>query len=117
VVVGGFNDVAWSHTTRLFQRLGRLLDARAGRGLFNTFHAQHPVMRYPPDHVFHTGHFTVAGLERLPGFGSDHFPMFAALVFQPEAATPPCGTPDPEGDDRQEAEQAIRQAAAEKVGR
>jgi len=74
-------------------------------------------MRYPLDHVFHTGHFTVAGLERLPGFGSEDLPMFAALVFQPEAATPPSGTPDPEGDDRQEAEQTIRKAAAEEAGR
>ncbi len=117
VVVGDFNDVAWSHTTRLFQRIGRLLDPRIGRGLFNTYHAQHPLMRYPLDHVFHTDHFSLAGLERLPGFGSDHFPMFAALVFRPDAAAPPTGTPAPEGDDREEAEQAIRKAAPEKVGR
>lgn len=117
LVIGDFNDVAWSHTTRLFQRLGRLLDPRVGRGLFNTYHAQHLLMRYPLDHVFHTGHFTIAGLERLSEFGSDHFPMFAALVFQPEAATPPSDTPDPEGDDLQEAEQTIRKAAPEEVDR
>ncbi len=117
LVVGDYNDVAWSHTTRLFQRLGRLLDPRVGRGLFNTYHAQHPLMRYPLDHVFHTGHFSLAGLERLSEFGSDHFPMFAALVFQPEAATPPSGTPHPEGNDRQEAEQTIRKAAPEEAGR
>ncbi|MEO7319548.1 MAG: endonuclease/exonuclease/phosphatase family protein [Chthoniobacteraceae bacterium] len=117
LVVGDFNDVAWSHTTRLFQRLGRLLDPRVGRGLFNTFHAQHPLMRYPLDHVFHTRHFSLAGLERLPDFGSDHFPMFAAPVFQPDAAPPPAGTPAPTGDDLEEAKQAIRQAAPEKVGR
>jgi len=117
LVVGDFNDVAWSHTTRLFQRLGHLLDPRAGRGLFNTFHAKHPLMRYPLDHVFHTRHFSLAGLERLPGFGSDHFPMFAALVFQPDAAPPPAGTPAPKGDDLEEAKEEIRKAAPEKVGR
>jgi len=117
LVVGDFNDVAWSHTTRLFQRLGHLLDPRAGRGLFNTFHAQYPLLRYPLDHVFHTRHFNLAGLERLPGFGSDHFPMFAALVFQPDAAPPPAGTPAPKGNDLEEAKEEIRKAAPEKVGR
>jgi endonuclease/exonuclease/phosphatase (EEP) superfamily protein YafD len=117
LVVGDFNDVAWSHTTRLFQRLGRLVDPRVGRGLFNTYHVQYPLLRYPIDHVFHTGHFTVAGLERLPEFGSDHFPMFAALVFQPETATPPSRTPDPEGDDLQQAEQTIRKATDKEANR
>ncbi len=117
LVIGDFNDVAWSHTTRLFQRVGSLLDPRAGRGLFNTYHARYPLLRYPLDHVFHTRHFNLAGLERLPKFGSDHFPMFAALVFQPEAATPPSETPAPQGDDLQEAEETIREAAPEEGGR
>ena len=110
LVVGDFNDVAWSHTTRLFQRLGSLLDPRAGRGLYNTFHAEHPLMRYPLDHIFHTRHFQLAALERLPHFGSDHFPIFVALVFPPAAPPPPAGTPRPEGDDQQEASKIIRNA-------
>ncbi len=117
VVLGDFNDVAWSHTTRLFQRSGHLLDPRIGRGLFNTYHAHHRLLRYPLDHVFHTDHFSLAGLERLPDFGSDHFPMFAALVFRPDAAPAPTGTPSPEGDDVQEAEQTMRKAVSEEGGR
>ena len=31
---------------RLFQRLGRLVHPRAGRGFFNTYHTHYPMMRY-----------------------------------------------------------------------
>ena len=106
VVTGDFNDVAWSHTSRLLQRLGGLLDPRVGRGLFNTFDATQPLLRYPLDHVLHTEHFTIAELRRLPFFGSDHFPMFAVLCFEP-AAGQPNGVPAPKPGDRREAIESI----------
>ena len=80
VIIGGdLNDVAWSRTTRLFLKTGQLLDPRRGRGFFNTFHADHWYMRFPLDHVFHSNHFTIRRLERLPNVGSDHFPMLIEL--------------------------------------
>ena len=85
VVVGDFNDVAWSHTTRLFKRLSGLLDPRRGRGMFNTFHADYPPLRYSLDHLFHSKHMTLIDFQRLPATGSDHFPIYAALKLTPRA--------------------------------
>ena len=86
IVGGDLNDVAWSHSTRLFLRLGGLIDPRRGRGFFNTFHAGHWWMRFPLDHIFHSPEFALREIRRLDNVGSDHFPMLIDLVLQPAAA-------------------------------
>ncbi|WP_181892403.1 endonuclease/exonuclease/phosphatase family protein, partial [Citrobacter portucalensis] len=79
IVMGDLNDVAWSRTTRLFQRISGLLDPRVGRHYVNTFHADYPSLRWSLDHVFHSTDFALVEMKRLPHMGSDHFPVYVVL--------------------------------------
>jgi endonuclease/exonuclease/phosphatase (EEP) superfamily protein YafD len=106
IVAGDLNDVAWSHTTRLFQRISGLLDPRIGRGMYSTFPARYPMLRWPLDHVFHGDAFKLVHLQRLSYFGSDHFSVLAELCFEPKAALEQ-EAPRPDGEDREEAREKI----------
>ncbi len=86
IVMGDFNDVAWSETTSLFRKTSTLLDPRIGRGFYNTFNAQNVLMRWPLDHIFVSEEFRVKTLTRTKDIKSDHFPMYTELTFEPNKA-------------------------------
>ncbi len=113
LILGDLNDVAWSHTTTLFQKISGLLDPRIGRGMFNTYHADYFFLRFPLDHIFHSAHFKLIDLRRLPDIGSDHFPMYAALSFTPrkDAAQRPA---EAEEGEKKEAEETVQEAFEKK---
>jgi endonuclease/exonuclease/phosphatase (EEP) superfamily protein YafD len=110
VVFGDLNDVAWSRTNNLFQKISGLLDPRVGRGFYNTFHAGYPFVRFPLDHFFHSAHFRLLDFRRLPAFGSDHFPVYISLSYEPDAVR---RQPEKhaDADERQEADEKIEKAA------
>ncbi|WP_420458718.1 endonuclease/exonuclease/phosphatase family protein [Neolewinella sp.] len=81
IVAGDFNDVSWSRTARLFENQADLRNVRLGRGLYSTFDANSWIMRWPLDHYFVTESVRLLELERLPAFGSDHFPMYARFAL------------------------------------
>ncbi len=107
LIAGDLNDVAWSHTTRLFQRLSGTLDPRVGRGFINSFHAGHLLLRWPLDHIFHSEHFELVRFERLPSVGSDHFPILVELALAPRRGEVEQETPEPESNDENEADELL----------
>lgn len=114
IVFGDLNDVAWSHTSELFRRVSGLLDPRVGRGLLPTFHAEHRLLRWPLDHVFVSPHFQVVGMERLPYVGSDHFPIFVRLSYEPQRKAEQEENAEPaDAEDVAEANEKIAEGYAE----
>jgi len=115
LLFGDLNDVAWSRTTRRFCRISGMLDPRRGRGMFSTFHARYPLMRWPLDHIFVSEHFTLADMRRLARFGSDHFPIIATFRYRPARADEN-DTPEADREERQEANETIHEARREGDG-
>ncbi|MFG6667371.1 endonuclease/exonuclease/phosphatase family protein [Halomonas sp. HNIBRBA4712] len=113
LVAGDLNDVAWSRTTRRFCRVGGMLDPRRGRGMFSTFHASYPFLRWPLDHIFVTEHFTLVSMRRLQAFGSDHFPIIATFSYTP-ARQDEQETPEATEEEREQANETIAEGKTEK---
>ena len=112
LVAGDMNDVAWSDTSRLFKEVGGLLDPRVGRGLYPTFPAALPLLRWPLDHVFFNDKLALLGFNRLPDFDSDHLAIRTDLCLAP-ALAPLQQEPEMEAGDRNRAIETIREGKEE----
>lgn len=112
IVTGDLNDVAWSHTTRLFLRISGLLDPRLGRAFCNTFNANYFLFRWPLDHLFHSRAFRYVSLERMPRTESDHFAVLVTLSYEPEVKHEQ-ERPVSDHEDLQEAQQKVELAKEE----
>ncbi|WP_373492745.1 endonuclease/exonuclease/phosphatase family protein [Aquiflexum sp.] len=84
IVAGDLNDVGWSSTSKLFRKYSELVDPREGRGLFNTYSVFVPLLRYPLDHIFYSKEFGLLTLEKLEDIGSDHYPIYIGLNYEPD---------------------------------
>lgn len=114
IVMGDFNDVAWSPTTLLFQATGQLLDVRVGRGFYSTFDANKHLFRWPLDHIFVSPEFRLADLKVGNSIDSDHFPLYVALSYEPEGAKEQLPTPVTE-DQLERAQEQLEKLKQKKI--
>ncbi len=110
LVIGDLNDVAWSHTTRLFLRTSGLLDPRRGRGFFNTFPANLPFLGFPLDHIFHSQSLFVEKFKPQKNIGSDHLPFFAEFKMRTDLAYLQSPTQSASEEDFEEVKELIEKA-------
>ena len=80
VIMGDFNDAAWSDTSRRFKRMGEYLDPRIGRGIFPSFDANSWLVRAPIDQLYISASVALVRFWRGAHVGSDHFPIHARFV-------------------------------------
>jgi len=81
IVVGDFNNVAWSKSSKLFKKLSGLIDPRVGRGFFSTFHANYWLLRFPIDLLFHSNSIFIEEFKTLKNIGSDHLPLYCRFFI------------------------------------
>jgi len=82
LVTGDFNNVCWSKTAKLFAKTSLLQDARLGRGIYGTFPAQLPLLKFPLDLIFNSKYISVNKIDVLENIGSDHLPLFATFCIE-----------------------------------
>lgn len=114
ILAGDFNAVPWERVNRRAMRIGGLLDPRVGRGLYPTFRTGGVLVSWPIDQILFQQEFVLVDFEKLPPFGSDHYPILVELCHAPDLSFAHSAPPI-EGDDLAEAERTIQAARGMKT--
>ncbi|RZK48475.1 MAG: endonuclease/exonuclease/phosphatase family protein [Pedobacter sp.] len=117
VVVGDFNNVAWSKSSILFRKTSELIDPRVGHGFVSTFHAKYHLLRFPIDLMFHSPDIFVTNLKATENFGSDHLAVYCEFFIDQEIQAQEGQVEVANADEKQEAQEMIQEGIQENSDR
>lgn len=109
IVVGDFNNVAWSKSSILFRKTSELIDPRIGHGFVSTFHAKYRLLRFPIDLMFHSTDIFVTTLKTIDNFGSDHLPVYCEFFIDHQKDHQENQIESATHEEKQEAEKMIQE--------
>lgn len=113
IVVGDFNNVAWSKSSILFRKTTELIDPRVGRAFVSTFHAKYKLFRFPIDLMFHSEDIFIEELKTLENFGSDHLPVYCEFFIDEKNDQQEERIETADSEEKQEAEEMIQEGKEE----
>ncbi len=113
IVVGDFNNVAWSKSSKLFKKISGLIDPRIGRGFFSTYHANYKLLRFPIDLLFHSNSIFIEEFKTLENIGSDHLPLYCRFFIDSKMNKKETNEENLDSEDLQEANEMIEEGKKE----
>lgn len=113
IVVGDFNNVAWSKSSVLFRKISHLIDPRVGKAFVSTFHANYRLFRFPIDLMFHSEDIFIKELKTLESFGSDHLPVYCEFFIDPRSDAQKDKIEKADAAEKAEAEEMIEEGKEE----
>lgn len=117
IVVGDFNNVAWSRSSILFRKTSQLIDPRIGYAFVSTFHAKYRWLRFPIDLMFHSEEIFIKELKTLENFGSDHLPVYCEFFIDHHSHEQEKNVEEATNEEKEEVEDMIREGKEENGNR
>lgn len=113
LVVGDFNNVAWSRSSKLFKKISGLIDPRIGRGFFSTYHAKYRLLRFPIDLLFHSNSIFIEEFKTLPNIGSDHLPLYCRFYINSKITGEETNEEPLDAEEKEEAKEMVEEGKKE----
>lgn len=113
LVIGDFNNVAWSFSSILFKKESELIDPRIGRGFVSSYHAKYKLLRFPIDLMFHSKEIFIEKLATLEPFGSDHLPIICEFYIDKDDHEQEKEVETSDSEEKQEADEIIKEGKEE----